>query len=86
MRDVNESTVRSIKKQYVRELQYSEDVICTAVRSVTGKTLPPPQLGKYDVEIADYIKKLRNVGSVVNRHILISGAMGIVEYKDRSLQ
>lgn len=46
----------------------------------------PPQLGKYDVEIADYIKKLRNVGSVVNRHILISGAMGIVEYKDRSLQ
>lgn len=46
---------------------------------------PPPPLEKYDVEIADYIKKLRNVGSVVNRHILISGAMGIVEYKDRSL-
>lgn len=83
MRDVNESTIRSIKKQYVRELQYSEDVICTAVRSVTGKT---PPLEKYDVEIADYIKKLRNVGSVVNRHILIPGAMGIVEYKDRSLQ
>lgn len=51
-----------------------------------GEDPPPPQLGKYDVEIADYIKKLRNVGSVVNRHILISGAMGIVEYKDRSLQ
>lgn len=51
-----------------------------------GRPSPPPQLGKYDVEIADYIKKLRNVGSVVNRHILISGAMGIVEYKDRSLQ
>lgn len=47
---------------------------------------PPPPLGKYDVKIADYINKLRNVRSVVNRHILISGAMGIVEYKDRSLQ
>lgn len=46
-----------------------------------------PLLGKYDIDLADYIKKkLRNVRSVVNRHILIAGAMGIVEYKNRSLQ
>lgn len=35
MRDVNESTVRLIKKQYLRELQNSEDGNCTSLHEAS---------------------------------------------------
>ena len=77
------NVLKSIKKQYLREIRNSEDGICTSLPLASRGR--PPVLGKYDDEVIDYIKKLRNAGSVVNRHILIAGAKGIVEFNDRSL-
>lgn len=54
-----------------------------SARSVTGKTQPP--LNKYDGEVIDYMYISKSYATLANRHILIAGAMGIVEYKDRSL-
>lgn len=82
-RNINESTVRSIKKQYLKEIKECENGSFTSLpENSRGR---PPILGKYDSEVIDYVRKLRNAGSVVNRHILIAGAKGIVEFKDRSL-
>lgn len=84
MRDVNESTVRSIKKQYLRELQNSENGNCTSLHEAS-RGRPPLRIIRLWSRWL-YKKKLRNVRSVVNRHILIEGAKGIVEYKNCSLQ
>lgn len=84
MRDVNESTVRLIKKQYLRELQNSENGNCTSLHEASRGRPPLGIIRHWSRWL--YKKKLRNVRSVVNRHILIAGAKGIVGYKNRSLQ
>lgn len=42
-------------------------------------------MGKFEPEVIEYIHKLREAGSVVNRPIVIAGAKGIIEFKNRSL-
>lgn len=84
MRDVNESTVRLIKKKYLRELQNSENGNCTSLHEASRGRPPLGIIRHWSRWL--YKKKLRNVRSVVNRHILIAGAKGIEEYKNRSLQ
>lgn len=59
-------------------------VFVISATSIMGKTPPPQILEKYKSKVIDYIIKLRNVGSIVNRHILIAGA-NEMEYKDHSL-
>lgn len=84
MRDVNDSTVRLIKNQYLRELKNSENGNCTSLHEASRRRPPLGIIRHWSRWL--YKKKLRNVRSVVNRHILIAGAKGIVEYKNRSLQ
>lgn len=60
-------------------------VFVISATSIMGKTPhPPPILEEYKSKVIDYIIKLRNVGSIVNRHILIAGA-NEMDYKDHSL-
>lgn len=63
-----ESTVRSIN-QYFRELRNFEDQISSFCywRHGQDPPLPPAKLEKYHSKIIDFIDKLHNVGSVVNR-------------------
>ena len=50
---INESTVRSIKKQYLRELDHSPDTILTELPK--NKTRRPLLLRKYDEEVLNYV-------------------------------
>ncbi|VDI04793.1 Hypothetical predicted protein [Mytilus galloprovincialis] len=80
---INESTVRSMKKQYIDELNKTpEKKIVELSRSPKGR---PKLLGKYDEEVVDYVKKLRATGAIVNKQILIACATGILEHKCRSM-
>jgi hypothetical protein len=71
---INESTVRSMKKQYLRELDHSPDTILTELPKC--KTGCPLLLGKYDEEVLNYVRKLSKSGAIVNRQFLIAGAKG----------
>ena len=43
----------------------------------------PKLLGKYDDDVIDYVRKLRDSGSVVNRQTVIAGARGILMSKNK---
>jgi molybdopterin/thiamine biosynthesis adenylyltransferase len=42
-------------------------------------------LGKYDEEVLNYVRKLRESGAILNRQILIAGAKGILQQKAKNL-
>lgn len=81
-RSINESTVRYIKKQYLETVKNTETNVVTLPAGKRGR---PTLLGKYASDVLDYIKKLRQSGSVVNKHILLAGATGIVQEKAKHL-
>ena len=78
-KSINESTVRSMIKQYLRELDHSPRTILAEL--LKCKTRCPLLLGKYDEEVLNYVCKLRKSGAIVNRQILIAGAKGILQQK-----
>lgn len=80
---INESTVRSLKKQYLREVNRTPEKRITSLEK--GKVGRPLLLGQYDSEVMSYIKKLRSTGAIVNRRIVIAGAKGIIQQRAPSL-
>jgi len=92
-KNVNESTVRSLKKQYLKlskEIDSgsaSDDVDSSGTIKVMDRKLrgPPTLLGKYEKEVVDYIQSLCLSGGVVNSPIVVATARGIVINKEKSL-
>ena len=74
---MNESTVRSIKDAYRRQLTKTPEKFIEKL-SKSDSCGRPKLLGKYDDDVIDYVQKLRDSGSVVNRQIVIAGARGIL--------
>lgn len=64
---VSESSVRNMKKEYLQKLQEEPDPdnIVSLPRGSRGR---PLMLGRYDCEVADYIRSLRAAGGIVNRN------------------
>ncbi|KAK3082872.1 hypothetical protein FSP39_007612 [Pinctada imbricata] len=82
-KNVNESTVRSIKKAYLREKGRNvQNEIEKLAKMESGR---PLLLGKYDADVVDYVKKLRDAGGVVNTAIVIGVAKGVVTHNDKYL-
>ena len=92
-KNVNESTVRSLKKQYLKlskEIDSgstSDDVDSSGAIKVMDRKPrgPPTLLGKYEKEVVDYIQSLHLSGGVVNHSIVIATVRGIVINKEKSL-
>ena len=76
-----ESTVRSLKKTYLKALKTS-----TSTTGVTelhhGNRERPLKLGNLDNHLQVYIKKLREAGGIVTRPIVVAIARGIVQHYD----
>ncbi|XP_019635711.1 PREDICTED: uncharacterized protein LOC109478536 [Branchiostoma belcheri] len=82
-RELNESTVRSIKNSYTKELKrLGKDSIENFPRKNTGR---PLMLGDLDDQLKEYTQNLRRAGGVVNRLVVQGAARGLVARKDRSL-
>jgi len=81
---VSESTVRNIKRDYLKVLQKTKDPeeIDQLMHGVRGK---PAKLGELDGQVQSYVRKLRMCGGIVNRTVVISAATGIVRSRDPSL-
>lgn len=81
-RPVNESTVRNMKKSYLSS-PHKEQLKTEMPRSPRGR---PTLLSQpIDELVQEYVRSLRKSGGVVNASIIIAGATGIVEHKERSL-
>lgn len=90
---VNESTIRGFKNSYEKELKTrtkqainSEDSVLPVI-SLPAKTLGRPLLlGKdLDSKVQDYIRTLRAAGGVINHHICVATARGIIQGHNRML-
>lgn len=79
-REVNESTVRSIKKLF--QSSPSKNKLSVLRHSSRGR---PLKLGQYDDLVKAYIRRLRVAGGVVNAQIVMTGAKGILMFKDSTL-
>lgn len=81
-KDINESTVRSIKSSYNKKKHLQGQFMGTCLpKSPRGR---PLKIGKYDEQVKDYIKKLRLSGGIVNSRIVISAAKGIIMANNRT--
>lgn len=79
---MNESTVRSIKSAYKRQLAKTPEKSIEKLSKSPSRGRPK-LLGKYDDDVIDYVRNLRESGSIVNRQILIAGARGILMSKNK---
>jgi hypothetical protein len=77
--NLNESTVRSIMKSYVRAKKSQKTDDPKFVKNRRGRKL---LLGELDDQILSYVKKLRLAGGVVNRTLLIAIARGFIQNSD----
>ena len=91
-KNVNESTVWSLKKTYMKMSKgesstASDDTdSCSEITVMEKKARGPPTLlGKYEKEVEDYIHSIRLSGGVVNRSILIATARGIIINKEKCI-
>lgn len=74
---MNESTVRSLKQSYKTALARTPEK--SIEKMPKNESLGRPKLlRKYDADVIDYVRKLREAGSVVNRQIVIAAARGII--------
>lgn len=78
-RDVNESTIRSIRKLY--QSSPIKDKMKMLPLSPRGR---PLKLGQYD-DLKTYIRRLRVAGGVVNAQIVMAGPKGILMFKGSTL-
>lgn len=81
-RPVSESTVRSIKKQYIQASKQATGDVITLPHGNRGR---PLKLGDFDISVQTYVRKLRISGGIVNRTIVIAAAKGILKSHDPSL-
>ena len=82
-KNVNESTVRIIRKAYLRAKSKAlQNEISKLPKKEAGR---PLLLGKYDDDVVDYVKKLREAGGVVNTAIVIGIAKGVLTHHDKFL-
>eukprot|EP00058_Branchiostoma_floridae_P006720 XP_002592208.1 hypothetical protein BRAFLDRAFT_84636 [Branchiostoma floridae] len=82
-REINESTVRSIKKAFQKEIarQGTNDIASFPHKNV-GR---PLMLGDIDEVVQVFVRSTRDAGGVVNRAVIMSTAKGIIMRRDRSL-
>lgn len=85
---MNESTCRRLRSEYLAQLMVEKQKGSDAVI----KALPTKQQGRplllgqeLDKSVQDYIEALRVLGGVVNTHIVMAAAVGIIKAKDITL-
>jgi hypothetical protein len=81
--DVRESTVRSLKKAYLKALESdpSKD-ISVLPKGDRGR---PLVLGKYDEEVLKHVKKIEADGGIVNSWIIMSISKAVLMHRQKSL-
>ena len=81
---INESSVRSLKQYYLKELNRKYSSIQETQELPMQNRGRPLLLGdELDAYIADYIRKLRMCGGIVNRSLVIASAYGSLNTKNR---
>lgn len=81
-KNVNESTIRNMKKEFLRIRKKSGSEPTTLIKA---ERRAPLLLGKYDDDVKTYVEYVRNCGGVINKHLSIGCAKGIIKNKDRQL-
>ncbi|CAH1247839.1 Hypp8025 [Branchiostoma lanceolatum] len=82
-RQLNESTVRSIRKSYEKEVKrQGNNNIPSFPRKTAGQ---PLKLGDLDADVQKFVRDTKENGGVVSRALVMSAAKRIVSQKDRSL-
>ena len=78
---VSEGTVRNFKRKYLEQLKsvIDPDLITSLSSAAVSR---PLLIGKFDDEVAEYIRNLRLSGEIVNSNILIAAAKGIIPHKN----
>ena len=81
---VSEGTVRNFKRKYLEQLKCvgDPDLVTSLPSASCGR---PLLIGKFDDEVAEYIRNLRLSGGIVNSNILIAAAKGIIAHKNPGL-
>lgn len=81
--DVRESTVRSLRKAYLKALENdpSKD-ISELPKGDRGR---PLVLGKYDDEVLKHVKKIEAQGGIVNSWIIMSISKAVLMHRQKSL-
>ena len=87
--NINESTARRLKSEYLQKLRQASDQAKKDGKPVTVDTLVtkekkrPLLLGEeMDGAVQEYIKSLRTTGAVVNTVVVMAAAVGIVAARD----
>ena len=86
-RDLNESTARRLKTEYLQQLKEKRQSGKTPVVTelITKEKGRPLMLGvEMDKAVQEYISSLRVVGGVVNTAIVMGAAEGIISARDVS--
>lgn len=89
---VNESTIRGFKTAYEKELLVQKQALKNGKDPVPIESLPTKKVGRplllgsdFDGKVQEYIRTLRAAGGVVNHHVCIATARGIVQGYNRML-
>lgn len=81
--DVRESTVRSLKKAYLKALE--NDPSKNISELPKGDRGRPLVLGKYDEEVLKHVKKIEADGGIVNSWIIMSISKAVLMHRQKSL-
>ena len=81
--DLSEATVRNFKRKYLDKVKNVDPESITSLPSAPSGR--PLLLGKYDDEVAEYVRKLQLSGGILNSSILIAAANGIIAHKNPGL-
>lgn len=78
---VAEGTVRNFKRKYLQQLKSvgDPDLVTCLPNAALGR---PLLIGKFDDEVAEYIRSLRLAGGIVNSNIVIAAAKGIIAHRN----
>ncbi|XP_033099597.1 uncharacterized protein LOC117103185 [Anneissia japonica] len=82
---LNESTVRTFREAYQRQLAACEDGDKVTNLPVGNRGRPPLLGSELDQRIQDYIRRLQTNGVAINRRIVLGAARGMVEQHDPSV-
>ena len=83
-RKLNESTVRGWVTKYKGQVKQLRREL-TSDDMTPAKRGPAPLLGRLDSLVQQQLRKMRDAGSVVNKSITISTALGIVQHHQRTM-
>ena len=79
---MSESTIRNLKKEFLRIRQDTGSDPSTLEKA---ERRAPLLLGKSEEDVKTYVSYVRNCGGVINTHLLIRCAKGIIKNKVRQL-